>query len=209
MKIAIIGAGNVGTALAKGWVRAGHTVIFGVRAASQDKARASVGSLAKLAEPAAAAAEADVVVLATPWGVSEQAAKDLGDLKGKPLIDATNPLEFKDGALHLIRFPGSSGGEKIAAAAPTASVYKTMNQVGFEVMADTAGFGAKPMMFVAGADGFGKTAVMQLVADLGFDAIDAGTLSMAGHLEHLAHLWITLAFRKDGRRAFTFARVTK
>lgn len=209
MKIAIIGAGNVGTALAKGWARAGHAVVFGVRAGSQEKTKATLGPNAKMADPASAAAEADVVVLATPWGASEDAAKSLGDLKGKPLIDATNPLEFKDGALRLIKFPGSSGGEKIAAAAPSATIYKTMNQVGFEVMADTTGFGANPMMFVAGADGAGKATVSKLVADLGFDAIDAGPLSMSAHLEHLAHLWITLAFRKDGHRAFTFARLVK
>ena len=82
MKIAIIGTGNVGSALARGWAGQGHDLILGARdpakaAALAAETRASVQS------PAAAAAEADVVVLALPWPHAEAAVRGLGSLAGK------------------------------------------------------------------------------------------------------------------------------
>lgn len=211
MNIAVIGAGNVGLALAKGWVAAGHCVTLGVRAQSQDKAKQALvaqGITAGVNLPASAAAGADLVALATPWDAAEAAARDLGDLKGKPLIDVTNPFVFRDGGLHLIAMPGSSGGEKIAAAAPTAQVFKAMNQVGLEVMYSAKSLPRRPMMFVAGPPGQGKDAVNLAVSSLGFEVLDAGPISMASSLEHLALLWVGQAFRPGADRLFAFARVS-
>ena len=76
-----------------------------------------------------------------------------------------------------------------------------MNQVGFEVMADTKFAAAKPVMFVAGDEAQGKDVVLGLVAALGFEAVDAGGLTVARLLEPYATLWIHLmAHRKMGRR---------
>ena len=63
--------------------------------------------------------------------------------------------------------------------APGAAVVKTLDQVGFEVMENTAGYAAPPVMFVAGDDATPKPVVMGLVADLGFHAVDAGNLHIA------------------------------
>src|SRR3954471_12990199 len=96
MDIAIIGAGNVGAALAKGWAKTGHNIFFGVRNPGDSKYQSLKGQLggqAKFVQPAEAARSAGVIVLATPWGQTEQAVKSLGSLSGKIIIDATNPLK--------------------------------------------------------------------------------------------------------------------
>ena len=93
MRVGIIGAGNVGGALGKGWVRAGHGVTFGVRAASPPKVKKLVEETgAKAVSVADAAAGAEVVVLATPWEATEEAVRNAGGLAGKIVFDAVNPL---------------------------------------------------------------------------------------------------------------------
>jgi 8-hydroxy-5-deazaflavin:NADPH oxidoreductase len=96
MNIGIIGSGNVGGALGKGWAKKGHSVVFGVR----DTADGKVNSLLKDAGPNAraasvqeAAAFGDVVAFATPWPASQDAIRSAGDLKGKIVFDCTNPLK--------------------------------------------------------------------------------------------------------------------
>lgn len=201
MRIAVIGAGQVGGAIGSGWSKAGHAVSFGVR----DPASPKLDPLRALAgvtfEPAAqAAAGAEVVALALPWTGAEAAVKALGDLSGKIVLDAMNPLVFANGALQLDRGFQTSGGEAVAAWLPGARVVKTLNQVGFEVMANAQGFPVRPVMFVAGEDEPAKRIAIGLVEDLGFEALDAGGLNMARLLEPLAMVWINQAlFRGLGR----------
>src|SRR5262245_44665728 len=90
MQLGIIGAGNVGKALAVGWTRAGHAVMFGVRNPNAAPAEPSSTRYASVAE---AAKTAEVVVLATPWPAVRNALAAAGDLTGKVLIDCTNPLQ--------------------------------------------------------------------------------------------------------------------
>lgn len=77
-----------------------------------------------------------------------------------------------------------------------------MHQVGFEVMANPAFATGKPVMFVAGDDATGKKVVLELVSALGFEAIDAGELSIARLLEPYAVLWIHLMARRNMGRSF-------
>ena len=83
----------------------------------------------------------------------------------------------------------------------------TLNQTGAENMAEAAAYYPKPMMFVAGDDSAHKPAVMELVSDLGFHAVDAGPLRAARLLEPLAVLWIELAMKHGHARDFAFAMV--
>src|SRR5215468_4981116 len=140
MKIAIIGTGNVGSALARGLKKSSHRVVLGARnitdSATQDLA-ADAG--AELTSPAEAAKSAELVVLALPWNVAEAAVKALGDLSGKIVIDCMNPLGMIDGVLGLLLGHTTSGGEIVAAWLPGARVVKTLNQAGAEIMANTAG----------------------------------------------------------------------
>ncbi len=201
MKIAIIGAGKVGSALGSGWAKAGHTIAFGVRDVNKADLKAlcaRIGATALLS--ADAARQGDVVVLALPWTVAENAVKALGDLKGKIIIDSMNPLAMKDGTLGLERGYMTSGGETLASWLPGAKVVKTFNQVGAEMMTAGDRFETRPVMFLAGDDDTAKSIVAQLVNELGFEALDAGGIKQARILEPFGMVWVNQAlFRGLGR----------
>ncbi|MBY0563941.1 MAG: NAD(P)-binding domain-containing protein [Hyphomonadaceae bacterium] len=207
MRIAIIGVGNVGGALARGWARAGHDIVLGVR--DPAKHQALIGETnATALSPKGAAATADVIVLALPWQVAEVAVRELGDLGGRPVMDCMNPLQFKDGVLSLDRGFSTSGAEALAEWVQDGRVVKAMNQVGAEMMQSAGSLSAKPVMFIAGDDDMAKRAISALVADLGFEVMDAGALAQARILEPLAMVWINQAlFRGAGRNwALSIAR---
>jgi predicted dinucleotide-binding enzyme len=205
MKIAVIGTGSVGGTLGRRWAELGHSVSFGVRDLADADAKALVGKIkgdARLASVGHAAKGAEIVVLATPYAANAAALAAAGDLAGKILIDVTNPI----GANFTLAVGHStSGAEEVAKLAPGARVFKAMNQVGFEVMANPAFAASKPVMFVAGDDAAGKKVVLDLVSALGFEAIDAGELSIARLLEPYAMLWIHLMARRNMGRSFAFA----
>jgi NADPH-dependent F420 reductase len=203
MLIAILGAGNVGSALARGWARAGHQIVLGVRDPA-GAAQLAREIQAEALNSAAAAASAEVVVLALPWNVAEQAIKALGDLRGKILIDCMNPLAMKDGALGLERGFTTSGAEAVASWAPGARVVKTLNQVGAELMDEAASLAGRPVMFVAGDDSDAKEIASALVQALGFEALDAGALRQARLLEPLAMVWINQALLRGEGRNWAF-----
>jgi predicted dinucleotide-binding enzyme len=205
MKIAIIGAGNVGTALGSGWHRENHEITYGVQYQHDQKAdeMKTRQPWATLASNAEATQTADVVVLSTPWQAAENAIRECGYLEGKIVIDATNPLKSDFSGLDL-GFD-TSGAEQVAGWAKGAEVYKTMHQIGYENM-DHPVFqtGAQPVMFIAG-DGPRKAKVLELVSQLGFEAIDVGGLEYARLLEPYAMLWIHLAAARGLGRKFAFS----
>jgi 8-hydroxy-5-deazaflavin:NADPH oxidoreductase len=205
MKIAIIGAGSVGGTLGRRWAELGHSVCFGVRNVGDADAKALVGAIngdARLASSRDAAKDAEVVVLATPYAANAAAVTAAGDLSGKILIDVANPIGSN---FSLAVGFNSSGAEEVAKVAPRAKVYKAMNQVGFEVMADSSFAAGRPVMFVAGDDAAGKKVVLELVSSLGFEAIDAGELAIARLLEPYGMLWIHLMARRNQGRNFAFS----
>jgi 8-hydroxy-5-deazaflavin:NADPH oxidoreductase len=208
MRIAIIGAGNVGSAIARGLQGKEHDLRLGVRdpAGSASLAKA-LG--ANVATPKDAAQWAEVVVLALPWAVAEAAVAALGDLTGKIVIDCMNPIGRTAAGMGLVLGQDTSGGEVVQHWLPGARVVKTLNQVGAEVMADTSGFIHPPVMFMAAEDAAAKAQVAILLADLGFDALDAGGIAMARLLEPMAMVWINQAtFRGKGRN-WSFAAIEK
>ncbi|MCF3946358.1 NAD(P)-binding domain-containing protein [Acidiphilium sp. AL] len=207
MRIAIIGAGNVGAALGNGWLKRRHDVRFGVRAPADPKYRDLPAN--RLATPAEAAASAAAVVLATPWPATEAAIRDLGDLSGRIVIDCTNPLEMTAEGLRLALGHDRSGGELVAQWAKGASVFKAFNTTGAANMADLSGYGTAPAMFVAGDDADRKPSVMTLARDLGFEPIDAGPLRIARLLEPLAMLWVDQALYRGAGPNFAFAVMRK
>jgi predicted dinucleotide-binding enzyme len=205
MKIAVIGAGSVGGTLGRRWAELGHAICFGVRDVANADVKALVGRIrgdARLASVGDAARDAEVVVLATPYQANSAAIAEAGDLSGKILIDVTNPVGAD---LTLAVGFNTSDAEQVAKLAPRARVYKAMNQVGFEVMANPVFAGGKPVMFVAGDEAAGKKVVLDLVSALGFDAIDAGELTVARLLEPFAMLWIHLMARRNLGRDFAFS----
>jgi 8-hydroxy-5-deazaflavin:NADPH oxidoreductase len=204
MQIAIIGAGNVGNALAVGWIRAGHGVTFGIRTPNAPPSGGPAG--ARYATPAMAVQGAQAVVLAVPWQAVPDALATAGDLGGKLLIDCTNPLRMGANGLELEIGHTTSAGEHIAALAPGASVFKTLNQTGFANMEHAGDFTSLPAaMYVAGDDAARKPTVLALVSDLGFQAIDAGPLRVARLLEPMAMLWIHMAMNRGAPMTQAFA----
>lgn len=216
MKIAIIGAGNLGGALGKAWAKAGHAILFGVRDPAGGKTRpplAEIGGAASSLFVPDAVRSGDVVVLATPWAAVPEVIAAMGDLRGKILIDATNPLFLNtEGSLSLSLGSTTSGAEEIARLAPGARVAKAFNTYGWENFADSAypGYGElKPVLFHCSDDDEAKEIVEQLARDLGFEPVDTGGLGMARSLEPLALMWIRLSVR-DGRNPnFTWARLRR
>ena len=207
MEIAIIGAGSVGGALGTNWAARGHRITYGVGQVDDPKheaLRRQGSGRVGFSSPAEAAAGHRVIVLAVPWDAAQAA---LGALAGKLLIDCTNPLGTTRQGLGLVVGFEESGGERIAGWAAGASVFKTLNQTGFGVMAEPRRYSPPPAMFVAGAAGPDKTLVLGLVGELGFEAVDAGPLDAARLLEPLAMLWINLALKRGLGRDFAFGLV--
>jgi 8-hydroxy-5-deazaflavin:NADPH oxidoreductase len=208
MKIAVIGAGNVGRALGTGWAKAGHAIIFGVRDVNKPEVRSLCAQIGAIAAPSAEAArQSDVVVLALPWDTAEGAVKSLGDLTGKIVIDTMNPLAMKDGALGLERGFTTSAGETVAAWLPGAKVVKTFNQVGASMMTEGHRFETRPVMLLAGDDEAAKSTVSRLVSKLGFEPLDAGGLKQARILEPFAMVWINQALARGFGRDWAFGVV--
>jgi predicted dinucleotide-binding enzyme len=181
-------------------------IFFGVRHPQDDKTRQllqAIGPNAQAGMVAEAAAFGQVIVLATPWPATEAAIRAAGDLRGKTVIDCTNPLKPDASGLE-VGFT-TSGVERIAQWAKGAKVFKAFNTTGSNNMAEPVINGIRTVMFVCGDDETAKPVVMQLAADIGFDAVDAGKLEQARLLEPWAMLWISLAFQAGIGRDFGFA----
>jgi predicted dinucleotide-binding enzyme len=203
MNIAIIGAGNVGRALGRGWRKAGHSVSFGVRNPDESKYRDLSREIdVRVRTVREASRDSDVVVLATPYAACEDAIAAAGSLSGKVLVDCTNPLE--PGLAGLIHRGNDSGGEQVARWAPEAKVVKAFNTTGFNIMENPTLEGRRAVMFICGDDSSARATVIELSDALGFESVDAGELQSARLLEPMALLWISAAYKFGLGRDFAF-----
>jgi predicted dinucleotide-binding enzyme len=167
---------------------------------------ARAGPTARAATTAETAANSDVLLLATPWDATQKILASAGNLAGKVLIDATNPVLPDLSGLAI--GTTTSAGEQVASWAPGAKVVKAFNTVGSNILENPAFGAAKPVLFYCGDDRESKNIVAELVSALGFDAMDAGPLKQARLLEPFALLWISLALGQGLGRdiAFQFMR---
>jgi predicted dinucleotide-binding enzyme len=173
-----------------------HRIVYGVRLDGP-----SAGPVQAFGEPVetvgAAIADADAVILATPWTATEAiVCEHAPALTGKIVIDATNPLNTTSNRLAL-GFD-SSGVELLQCQAQGATFFKAFNAAGADAITKPAYPQGRAAMFVAGPKGPQKQVVLGLVADVGFEAVDAGALRAARLLEPLGMLWLELA--AQGRR---------
>jgi len=197
MKIAIIGTGNVGSALGGSFVRAGHEVTLAAQdqAATQSLA-AQLGATAA-ASASAAVKESDIVVLAIPYdAVGDVAAEIARSAAGKVVIDATNPLKADYSGLSTEA--GPSGAERIAALLPGSRVVKAFNTIFASVQADPTGQAQTVDGLLAGDDADAKATVAELLRSMGLRPVDAGPLAQARALEAIAWLNISLQLRNGG-----------
>src|SRR5215470_13597052 len=205
MRIAIIGAGNVGGTLGAGWASRGHEIVFGVRDTADPKLEellARVRGNVHATTVHGAAAAADVIALTVPWPAAQDALRSTGDLRGKILLDCTNPL--KPDLSGLTVGHTTSGGEQVAAWAPGARVVKIFNTTGFPNMANPEYREGRSMMLYCGDDTQAKQVAAQLAAELGFEPYDVGSLTEARLLEPFALVWIHLAVLQKMGTGFAF-----
>jgi predicted dinucleotide-binding enzyme len=181
MQIAIIGAGNVGRALATSLTRAGHDVTITAKHADHAVDVASATGASVGASNAAAASQADVVVLAVPAESIGAIAEDMR-LDGKVVVDVSNrPTPTPDGA-------STSIAEELQTRLPGAKVVKALNTAFASRQANPEIGGIAPDGYVAADDPVAKKTVLDLVESIGFRPVDAGSLASARTLEGMAWL---------------------
>ena len=190
MNVAIIGAGNVGSALAAAAVKQGHTVT--ISAAHPEHAAdvaAQVGATG-VGSNAEAARDADVIVLAIPYSAAAAVVDEIADVAdGKVIVDSTNPLNATYSDLET---SGTSAAEQLQQRAAGAHVVKAFNTVFASRHHEPAENGVPLDAFHAGDDAAAKEQVAELARSLGYRPIDAGNLRMARTLEEMAFLNIML-----------------
>jgi 8-hydroxy-5-deazaflavin:NADPH oxidoreductase len=197
MDIAIIGAGNVGRALATSFVRAGHSVAIASRDPEDAGSVAAATGAGVASSNAEAVAGASIVVLATPFTSASEIAAEIRDaVRGATVVDATNRMSF--GADGPAIDTTTSNAEELAALLPDAYVVKAFNTLFASHQSDPIADGVQLDGYVAGDDAAAKALVLELVASIGLEPVDVGPLARARQLEGLAFLNITLNIANGG-----------
>jgi NADPH-dependent F420 reductase len=193
MKIAIIGSGKVGKALAASSLRAGHAVTLSA-ANPEHAAEAAKATGAQAAHSNMDAVKgADIVIIAVPYDKLGDVFRGLGtSVDGKIVIDTTNHIDLENPAEVLAEL---SNAEEIQKRHPNVLVTKAFNYAFSVRMADPVVNGTKVDGFVAGDDQAAKDKVLEFVKSIGFRPIDAGPLVMARVLEGMALLNVSLQIR--------------
>ncbi len=186
MRIAILGAGNVGGGLGRAFAAVGHEVVFGVRDPESTKTMAALADIpeATATSPEDAVNGADVIVFAVRPVAMHAMTQDLPPLDGRIVIDAMNRFDGD---------PGRSTADDLAQLIPGARLVKAFNTIGFENYATARERRSQAAMFVAGDDPEAKRVALGLAAEMGFAAEDAGGLANARSLEEMTRVWLALS----------------
>ncbi len=202
-KVAIIGTGAVGDTLAAGFLKYGYEVMRGSRDPSKlDAWKSSAGDGALAGTFEQAAAWGDIVVLAVK-GTGAESAVDLcgaGNLAGKTVIDATNPIAEAPPVNGVLRFFTSfdeSLMERLQKRAPEARFVKCFSCVGNAFMVDPDFGGIKPTMFICGNDQGAKDEVTSILDTFGWETADMGAVEAARAIEPLCILWCIPGFARN------------
>ena len=209
MRIGILGSGDVAKALGGGFLALGHEVKLGSRGAGNEKALAwakSMGPKASAGTFADAAGFGERIVLATLGMANESALRGAGleRLRGKLLIDATDPLAHEPGQPPKLAISGDdSGGERVQKLAPDARVVKAFNTVGYALMFRPRLAGGPPDMFICGNDERAKQETTALLTEFGWGTIDVGGIESSRYLEAMCIVWVLHGVRtKSWNHAF-------
>jgi predicted dinucleotide-binding enzyme len=212
MRIGILGTGDVGQALGDAFVALGHEVKMGSRSAKNEKALAwtkHAGPKASEGTFRDAAAFGEIVVLATLGVANESALRAAGveTLRGKIVIDTTNPLDFAGGIPKLAVGADDSGGERVQKLLPDSHVVKAFNTVGHAHMFRPTFPGGPPDMFLCGNDDGAKKKVAAIVRDFGWEVVDLGGIDSSRYLEAMCMTWVLYGIRTSSwNHAFKLLR---
>ncbi len=213
MKISILGSGDVGQVLGRGFVEEGHQVMMGTRNPGQTKIKnwlAKVGPNGSAGTFAEAAAFGDLAVLATLWSATETVIRlaDPKNLAGKTVIDATNPLDFSAGMPPKLAIGlTDSGGESVQRWLRESHVVKAFNTVGNPQMVHPQFMGGPPDMLICGDDSGAKKTATDLIKQLGWSVVDLGGIEASRYLEPMAMIWIIHFFQTNSpNHAFKLLR---
>jgi 8-hydroxy-5-deazaflavin:NADPH oxidoreductase len=195
MDIAIIGAGNVGKALAKSSLKAGHKVTLSASRAEHAAEAAKATGAQAASSNEEAVKDAELVIVAVPYENLGDVFRGLGSsVDGKIVVDATNHANVQNPGEVL---GGISNAEEIQRRHPNVKVVKALNYAFASRMAEPSVNGVPLDGFVAGDDQAAKDKVLELVKSIGFRPIDAGPLVMARVFEGMGLLIIMLQIRHN------------
>jgi 8-hydroxy-5-deazaflavin:NADPH oxidoreductase len=204
MKIAIIGTGNVGSALAKGFAKVGHQVLFGVRNKNEFKGGGLVSeknvSVHTIAE---ATSSSDVTLIAAVPQAVHSIAEAMGDVSNKIIIDAMNSVRIKPEPL-------SNTTEALMKLTNCKDIVKCFNTTGAENLANPSYKGQGIDMFYAGDSDKAKKIAERLAKDIGFENVyNFGGSDKFNLLEQFSLSWINLAMMQGYGRNFAFKIVKR
>ena len=176
MKIGVIGSGNIGGTVGELFAKAGHQVMYSDRDEANAKAQAARVAGTRAGTVAEAIAFGDVLLVAIPFGAWPSFAKEHGAaLKGKTVIDPTNPNPTRDGEMAKIVLTKPSTGEYVAEFLPGVKLIRAFNTTSYASFAKEANRpGEKMGIPVAASDAATLALGVRLVNDLGFDAVPVG-----------------------------------
>ena len=202
-RVGVLGSGDVGRVLARGFADRGHDVVIGSRDPAKEELVAWIadegGGIAG-GTFADAAGHGALLVLAVRGVAVEEAIDQAGphQFAGKVVIDATNPLDFSAGFPPGLAWGHTdSGGEHVQRAVPEARVVKAFNIIGNAYFVQPRFADGAPTMFIAGDDDDAKATVSRVVEDFGWPpAVDVGGIEASRLLEPLAILWVAVGGRR-------------
>jgi len=200
-KIAVIGTGDLGSAMGLSFARAGHDVTFGSRTPDSDYVKGLVkeaSATLRAATQLDAVRDAEIVFLSVPWPAMEQVAQNLGDLSGKVLVDVSWPMQqAEDG--YMESMVDTSSAEMIQAWNPGASVVK-IGAPGSYLFRQPENLKDKITVFIAANDNSAKQATAEILFSVGLKPLDVGPLRHAREIEGMGHLYMAplLQGRKVG-----------
>jgi predicted dinucleotide-binding enzyme len=211
MRIGILGSGLMGGKLGTLFARAGHEVVFSYARSEHKLKRLArgAGGNARAGTPREAARDADAVLLAVHWLRFDDVLEQAGELAGKVVITCSLPMNKENTELVLAHT--SSGAEELAKKIPTARLVAAFGTVPSEVFFDV--YKAKrrsrrPSLVYYGDDRRAKRVAAQLIADVGFEPVDAGPLRIARYAEPFTLLIAQLAYetKRGPELAYRFER---
>ncbi|HWE83547.1 MAG TPA: NAD(P)-binding domain-containing protein [Terracidiphilus sp.] len=212
MKIGVLGSGVVGQTLAAGLLKHAHEVMLGTRQTSKLEDWAAQTPGARLGSFSDAAEFGELIMLAVKGSAAAEVLRDAGEgnLAGKPVMDACNPIADgppEKGVLRFFTDINESLMEKLQREFKDAFFVKAFNSVGSAQMVNPSYKAGRPTMFICGNNEAAKKAVIGLLDELGWDAADMGGVEGARAIEPLCMLWCIPGFlRNEWTHAFKLLR---